>query len=154
MPAFSLLRLTAALLILASQASIAQAQTYNPKKGYIFEQAYVTRIAEDQANKLLQMEKAADFLLRKHDQHPQRIAYPSSVQRKGKVLVFYAPNRSPLKLVDWRKAETKNAEGDEQKFVFLETIGNYYVVCVEFQHDAPGFLLIEKDSLKVDFFHQ
>lgn len=151
------MRIAALFVMLASmlvKMPAAEAQIYDPKTGYIFEQSYVTRIKEEQASTMLGIPDVGNWLLDKHERHPRKITYPHAVRHQTKQLIFRASGRAPLQLVDWSKRATKTSEGDGQKFVFLETVGNYYLVCVEFEHDAPGFLLIEKNSLKTYFVHQ
>ncbi len=57
--------------------------------------------------------------------------------------------------VDWKKAETKSADGDGEKHWYLGTLrgSGYDRVEVEFEHDSPGTFLINPASGKIAFVH-
>ncbi len=128
----------------------AHAQNFDYRQGYIFEQSFVTRISEEQARQRLQIPEVNAVLLQLHAQHGKSEMLPHGVQRQGAVLSFSSPGRPALRLKSYHY-KGKDDGGDSQKFVYLKREGNYHIVCAEFDHDAPGFLLIDKDNLQVFF---
>jgi len=77
-----------------------------------------------------------------------------AVKRLDRRLVVAGAGQ-PLIFVDWKLAETKTAEGDEETHWYLGRMaGNgYHRVEVQFGHDAPGNFLINPKNGKVAFVH-
>lgn len=128
----------------------AHAQQFDHRNGYIFDQPYVTRISEEQARQRLQRAEVNSTFLELHARHGKTEVLPNGVKRVANNLIFSAPNHTALQLKTY-VFKGKSDAGDSQRFVYLKTEANYHIVCVEFDHDAPGFLLIDKASLQVFF---
>ena len=74
----------------------------------------------------------------------------SKARRDGRRLTVGA-----AQFVDWRVAETKTADGDEETHWYLGRLpgSGYERVEVQFGHDAPGDFLINAQTGKVAFVH-
>ncbi len=141
-------RMTVALLV-ALTCGGANAQQYRYSQGYIFEQKYVQRIDLAKGEKLIG-EAGGIERFRTYDwlDHGDK-TLPAGVSRAGDRLVFTFKARPELSLRDY--AGKGHGEGDWQRFTYLRSFAEYHLVGVCFQHDEPGFLLIEKSGAKVYF---
>lgn len=142
--------LTSTFLALLVLSPVTLAQNFNHTQGYIFEQGYVTRIKEASAAEKLQIKDAGEWLLQQHYAHGKNETLANGVSRSGKTLVLRTEGKPALRLQTYIY-RGKDDRGDSQRFVYIRSLEKYHLVCVEFDHDAPGFLLIEKDSLKIYF---
>lgn len=78
-----------------------------------------------------------------------------SVSRNGKILTIASRAGAPFLFRDWVKAATREADGDEETFIYagmLKGIG-YHKVDVHFGHDSPGTFLVHPRSGKALFVH-
>ncbi|HWA14762.1 MAG TPA: hypothetical protein VHA15_16875 [Burkholderiales bacterium] len=78
-----------------------------------------------------------------------------AVTRKGPLLVLESRVGEPFRFRDWAQAATKDAEGDEQTFLYAGTLRGaaYHKVDVHFGHDSPGTFLVHPRSGKLLFVH-
>jgi hypothetical protein len=141
-------RMTCAVL-LAFMCGGVNAQQYTFSQGYIFEQKYVQRIDLAKAETLLG-ETGGIERFRTYDwlEHGDK-TLTAGVRRAGDRLVFTFKARPELSLRDY--VGKGHGEGDWQRFIYLGSFADYHLVGVSFQHDEPGFLLIEKSGFKVYF---
>jgi hypothetical protein len=90
-------------------------------------------------------------------QHEQRLIATENggVQRRGTHLRIVPAKGAPVAFSDWKIAETRNADGDEESHWYLGRLaGNgYHRVEVQFGQDAPGSFLINPVSGKTAFVH-
>jgi hypothetical protein len=125
------------------------AQTYDFRQGYIFEQAYVSRIPLAKAEHITGLPGLfAPF--RAGDWGKELIQDPR-VKRTGNRLIVQFSGKAPLSLKDFTIGSTRQREGDSQKFRYLKTVANYHVLGVLFGHDQPGFLLVSVSGRDIFF---
>lgn len=86
----------------------------------------------------------------------QRIkARRGAVSRKGPLLTIGSRVGEPFRFRDWAQAATKDADGDEESFVYAGMLkgAGYHKVDVHFGHDSPGTFLVHPRSGKLLFVH-
>ncbi|HZP66479.1 MAG TPA: hypothetical protein VFB32_09215 [Rudaea sp.] len=78
-----------------------------------------------------------------------------AVKREGKRLTIVPASGAPAVFVDWKIAESKNADGDEEAHWYLGRMpgSGYQRVEVRFGHDSPGDFLVNPANGKVAFVH-
>jgi hypothetical protein len=86
----------------------------------------------------------------------QRIkARRGTVSRKGPLLTIESRVGEPFRFRDWVQAATKDADGDEESFIYAGTLrgADYHKVDVHFGHDSPGTFLVHPRSGRLLFVH-
>lgn len=135
-------------LLLVFMCGVVNAQQYNFSQGYIFEQKYVQRIDLTEGEKLIGgaggIEKFRTYDWLGHGDK----TLPAGVGRARDRLVFKFKARPEISLRDF--VYKGAGDGDSQRFIYLRSFANYHLVGVSFDHDEPGFLLIEKLGSKVN----
>ena len=78
-----------------------------------------------------------------------------AVVRKGPVLAIDSHVGEAFRFRDWSKPETKESEGDEERFVYAGMLkgAGYHKVDVHFGHDSPGTFFVHPRSGKLLFAH-
>ncbi|MDT8999494.1 hypothetical protein RQP53_09470 [Paucibacter sp. APW11] len=139
-------------LMAALQASTGVAQTFDGRRGPIFEQPYVSRIQATAAATLLGVANVDESFLPLHEAlgSQRDTALPAGVSREGERLVLTAPGRAPLRLNDF-VYRGKDDAGDSQRFHYLKTLARHHLLVVEFSHDRPCFMLVDRQTLKAFF---
>ena len=140
--------LTLALLAFCAE-SMAQSYEYGQRQGYIFDQKYVRRISVQQAEKVISVPGFFEPLLSPN--WGREVIQDSRVQRVGDRLILQFGGKPPLSLRDYTLKETKQSEGDSQKFRYIKSVRGYHLVGVEFGHDQPAFLLISQLGSEIYF---
>lgn len=145
------MKITVAIgLVLLAISSYAYPQTFDGRKGYIFNQDFVTRITESNAATLLNIKDAGDVFWNLYDKKDKTTALPKSVKQSADKLIFQAAGKPNLSLKSY-VYKGKDDSGDSQRFSYVSEFGKYHLVVVEFDHDRPSFILVDKDTLKVYF---
>lgn len=146
-------RYAAALsLVAALHATTGLAQTFDGRRGPIFEQPYVSRIQATAAATLLGVANVDESFMPLHEAlgSQRDAALPAGVSREGDRLVLTAPGRAPLRLNDYIY-RGKDDAGDSQRFRYLKPLQRHHLLVVEFDHDRPCFMLVDRQSLKLFF---
>lgn len=128
----------------------AQAQILNGAKAYIFDQSYVTRVPAGLAETMAEQSKLIEQWRESNwtKQHQEKPA--PAVKRQGQRLTILGKHGASLVLHSYMYRGTRDS-GDSQIFTYLQTLKNYHLLGVEFSHDEPHFLLVERSTLKVYF---
>jgi hypothetical protein len=137
-------------LVLLVISSRAYPQNFDGRKGYVFDQGYVTRITESDASALLKIKDAGDVFWNLYNKKGKTTALPKGVRKSADKLIFEVPGKPNLSLKNY-VYRGKNDSGDSQRFSYVSEFGKYHLVVVEFDHDRPCFMLVDKDMLKVYF---
>lgn len=138
-------------LVLLAISSRAYPQIFDGRKGYIFDQGYVTRITESDASALLKIKDAGDVFWNLYNKKGKTTALPKGVKKSADRLIFQAAGKPDLSLKSYVYKSKKDDSGDSQRFSYVSELGKYHLVVVEFDHDRPCFMLVDKDTLKVYF---
>ena len=138
--------IVAALLTIANGA---HAQNFDGSRGYIFDQSYVTRIKESDAANLVQIKDAADEFWKLYESKKSAIP-PKGVKKLADTLVFEVAGKPRLSFKSYLY-KGKDDSGDSQKFSYVAELEKFHLVVVEFDHDRPCFILVNKATLKVYF---
>jgi hypothetical protein len=137
-------------LVLLAIASRAYPQDFDGRNGYIFNQGYVTRITESNASALLNIKDAGDVFWNLYEKKGKTTALPKGVKKSGDKLIFEVAGKPDLSLKSYTYKD-KDDSGDSQRFSYVSEFGQYHLVVVEFDHDRPCFILVNKGTLKVYF---
>jgi len=137
------------LFAFLSIASGAHAQNFDGSRGYIFDQSYVTRIEESDAASLVQIKSAADEFWKLYKRKESAIP-PKGVKKLADTLVFDVAGMPSLSLKSYIY-KGKDDSGDSQRFSYVAELEKFHLVVVEFDHDQPCFILVNKATLKVYF---
>jgi hypothetical protein len=137
-------------LVLLAISSYAYPQTFDGRKGYIFDQGFVTRITESDASALLKIKDAGDVFWNLYDKKGKTTVLPKGVKKSADKLIFQAAGKPDLSLKSYIY-KGKDDSGDSQRFSYVSEFDKYHLVVVEFDHDRPCFMLVDKDTLKVYF---
>jgi len=137
-------------IILLAISSPAYSQDFDGRNGYIFDQGYVTRMTESDASALLKIKDIGDVFWKLYDKKDKATVLPKGVKKSADKLVFEVAGKSDLSLKSY-VYKGKDDSGDSQRFSYVSEFGKYHLVVVEFDHDLPSFILVEKDTLKVYF---
>lgn len=140
----------AAWLCTLCLASPLHAQTFDGRKGYIFDQPYVTRITEAAAAALVPLPDAGDAFWKLYEAKRPPQPLPTGVKQQRGALVFELPGKPRLSLKSYVYTGKDDA-GDSQRFAYVSDLGRYHLAVVEFDHDRPCFLLVDKSTLKLYF---
>ncbi|MEO8671552.1 MAG: hypothetical protein ABI411_09590 [Tahibacter sp.] len=91
--------------------------------------------------------------LRRYEQ--ARLKGETGVVRAGSRLTVRPTQGAPLSFADFDKPESRNADGDSARHVYLGRIGagKLHHVEIGFGHDSPGSFLINPDNGKTVFVH-
>ena len=135
-----------ALLTIASGAN---AQNFDGSRGYIFDQSYVTRIKESDAANLVQIKDATDKFQKLYEKK-KSVILPKGVKKLADTLIFEVAGKPSLSLKSY-VYKGKDDSGDSQKFSYVAELEKFHLVVVEFDHDQPCFILVNKATLKVYF---
>lgn len=135
------------LLIISSHA---YSQNFDGRKGAIFDQAYVTRIKEADAAALLKIKDAGDVFWNLYEKKDKTRALPKGVKKSADRLIFEVAGKPPLILKSY-VYKSKDDSGDSQRFSYVSEFERYYLVVVEFDHDRPCFMLVNKETLTLYF---
>lgn len=137
-------------LVLFAIFSHAYPQTFDARKGYIFDQSYVTRITESDASTLLKIKDAGDVFWSLYEKKGKTTALPKGVKKSADKLIFQAAGKPDLSLKSYIYKGKDDAD-DSQRFSYVSEFDKYYLVVVEFDHDRPCFMLVDEDTLKLYF---
>ena len=137
-------------LILLAISSPIYSQDFDGRNGYIFDQGYITRITESDASALLKIKDIGDVFWKLYDKKDKATALPKGVKKSSDKLVFEVAGKPDLSLKSYIY-KGKEDSGDSQRFSYVSEFGMYHLVVVEFDHDRPYFILVDKDTLKVYF---
>lgn len=136
--------------VLLAISSLAYPQNFDGREGYIFDQSYVTRITESKASALLEIKDASDLFWKLYKKKGKTTALPKGVKKSADNLSFEVSGKPGLSLKSFVYKGTGDS-GDSQRFSHLGESGKYHLVVVEFDHDSPGFILVDRYTLKVYF---
>lgn len=137
-------------LVLFAISSPAYSQDFDGRDGYIFDQGYVTRITESNASALLKIKDIGDVFWKLYEKKDKVTVLPKGVKKSTDKLIFKVAGKSDLSLKSYAY-KGKDDSGDSQRFSYVSEFGKYHLVVVEFDHDRPCFILVNKDTLKVYF---
>lgn len=137
-------------IVLLAISSRAYPQNFDGRQDYIFDQSYVTRITEYQASALLGVEDAGDLFWKLYKKRGQTTALPKGVKQSADKLTLEVAGKPVLSLKSFHYKGTDDS-GGSQVFSYLGESRKYHLVVVEFSHDSPGFILVDRHSLKVYF---
>lgn len=137
-------------LVLLAISNPVYSQDFDGRNGYIFDQGYVTRITESDASSLLKIKDIGDVFWKLYDKKDTAIALPKGIKKSADKLIFKAVGKPNLSLKSYSYIG-KDDSGDSQRFSYVSEFGKYHLVVVEFDHDHPYFILVDKDTLKVYF---
>lgn len=137
-------------LVLFVISSYAYSQNFDGRKGYIFDQAYVTRMKESDASALLRVKDAGEVFWNLYEKRNKTAALPQGVRKSADRLVFVAAGKPHLSLKNF-VYPGKDDAGDSQRFSYVHEFEKHHLVVVEFDHDRPCFMLVDKGTLKVHF---
>ncbi len=128
----------------------APAQILNGANAYIFDQSYVTRIPAALADTMAEHNKLIDQWRNSNWTNQHKEKRPPEVKRQGKRLTIQGNSTAPLILQSYVYRGNRDSR-DSQIFTYLQTLKNYHLLGVEFSHDEPHFLLVERSTLKTYF---
>ena len=138
------------VLVLLAISNRAYSEDFDGRKGYIFDQGYVARITESDASVLLNINDAGEVFWSLYEKKDKTTVLPKGVTKSADKLIFQAVGKPDLRLKSY-VYKGKDDSGDSQRFSYVKELDKYHLVVVEFDHDRPCFILVDKDSLKVYF---
>lgn len=125
-------------------------QEFDAKDGYIFDQKYVTRITEAKASDMLAIKNSGDVFWELYNKDKSSLKLPEHVKIMAEKVIFSAEGVQDLSLKSYvHKGDSDS--GDSQKFSYVSDLKTHHLAVVEFDHDRPCFILIDKKSLQVYF---
>mgnify|MGYP003345603810 CR=1 FL=1 len=128
-----------------------QAQQFDAGKGYIYDAGFVTSISNTKASELTGITYVdADFLMQFQRQGKDGANLPAGVRKTDDALIFQVQGQPELKLTDYQSRNDDDPK-DSQQFSYLKSLSQFHVVAVTFRFNRPGFMLINKETLKTYF---
>ena len=138
------------MFVVLAISSRVYSQDFDGQDGYIFNQGYVTHITESEASVLLNIKDAGEVFWNLYEKKDATDVLPKGVKKSADKLIFQTTGKPGLSLKSY-VYKGKDDSGDSQRFSYVNELEKYHLVVVEFNHDRPCFLLVDKGSLKVYF---
>ena len=137
------------VLLLTIACNWSQAQSYDFRHGYIFEQSYVKRIPLSDAEQLIKVEGFFNPFI-SAGWGKERIK-DARVSRAGTNLSIQFSGKTSLNLRDFTMKASKERDGEYQRFRYLGNVAHFHLIGVEFGHDQPTFLLVDYSGRDIYF---
>ena len=143
---FSFLAALSVALIVSCNS--ANAQSYEFRQGYIFDQPYVERVSLEKAEKVANAKGIFEPLMSFDWTKEKELIKDHRIKRTGNRLVLAFSANAELSLKNF---STKRGDGESQTFKYIKSVPGYHIIGVEYGHDQPQFLLVPEQGGHVYF---